>query len=191
MRSADPLPDRMLRLDPVSPNSHLIHSIHFFVQGRFARAADLAAVFFEMAPGASLFVFWYAVMLAYAGRARESQDVLGSLPETAGDDAPARMGLMLSSTLSADCDRFGRLMTPDFEAYARRDLQWSWHVAAFYARLGHTELALTWLTNAVDRGFGNAQFIRAIDPFLESLRGDPRFDGLVRRAQRIQDSIED
>jgi len=81
-------------------------------------------------------------------------------------------------------------MTPAFKAFATRNLQ-SWHVAALYARLGETELALNWLANAVDRGFGNSQFIETVDPFLESIRGDPRFRGLVDRARQIQSSIED
>jgi lipoprotein NlpI len=180
----------MLRLDPVNPNSHLIHSLYWFMEGRFERAAELGAVFFKMAPEASMFVFWYALILAYAGRDQESQDVLAALPGEPADDGLAHLGLMLKCTLSEGHDGFRRLMTPRFEAFARRDLQWSWHVAAFCARLGEKELALNWLTNAVDRGFAAAQFIETTDPFLQSIRGNQRFHGLVERARQIQESIE-
>jgi hypothetical protein len=70
-------------------------------------------------------------------------------------------------------------------------MQYSWHLAAFYARLGERELALNWLANAAVRGFGTPQFVETVDPFLESVRGDPRFHGLVDRARRVQSSVED
>jgi hypothetical protein len=189
-RLADPLPDRMLRLDPVNPMSHVIHCLNWFMQGRVERAADLTGVFLKMAPGVSFFVFWYALILAYAGRGQESQGVLASLPEEADDDGLARLGQMLRCALSEEDDGFRRTMTPHFEAFARRDLQWSWHVAAFCAKLGERELALNWLTNAVNRGFANAQFIDPIDPCLEGLRGDRRFRGLTERAREKQRAFE-
>jgi len=191
VRAADPLPDRMLRLDPANPNSHLIHALYRFMQGRFERAAQLAGAFLDMAPGVPIFVFWSALILAYAGRDRESQDVLAELPDEPGDDGFAPMGLMLRCILSGDRAGFTRLMPPQFEAYARRDLQFSWHAAAFYARLGERELALNWLANAVEQGFSNTQQIQELDPFLERIRQDPSFQLLVERSKRAETLLDD
>jgi hypothetical protein len=39
--------------------------------------------------------------------------------------------------------------------------------------------AFAWLENAVDRGFINYPFISEYDPFLEKIRGEPRFKKLM------------
>jgi serine/threonine protein kinase/tetratricopeptide (TPR) repeat protein len=188
--SASPLVERLLHLDPVNPLVHLVRGVEAYFEGRFAQAADLGMVFYRMAPGQPMFVFWYALLLAYAGRGAEADDVLSALPVDAGDDVFARLGLMLRCTVSGDHHGFERLVTPRFEVVARRDAQDSWHVAAFLARLGQGERALGWLENAVLRGFAHAQFIETTDPFLESIRHDPRFRALVERARQVQASIE-
>jgi tetratricopeptide (TPR) repeat protein len=190
-RPAAPLAERMLRLDPVNPIAMFARALAPFMEGHFEQAAEQCAELYKMAPQASMHVLWYALALAYAGRDRESQVFLSKLPDEPGDDAMARLAVMLKCALSGDCAGLGTLMTARFEATARRDMQYSWHLAAFYARLGERELALNWLANAVDRGFGNPQFMEQTDPFLESVRGDPRFLGLVDRARQIQSSIED
>jgi eukaryotic-like serine/threonine-protein kinase len=190
-RSAAPLVERMLGMDPVNPMARFARALAPFMEGRFEEAVEQCAALYKMAPEASMHVLWYALALAYAGRGRESQDVLSTLPGEPGDDAMARLAVMLKCALSGDRAGLARLLTPQFEITARRDSQYSLHVAAFYARLGEQELALKWLTNAVDRGFGNPQFIETVDPFLASVRGDPRFPGLIDRARQIQSSIED
>ncbi len=168
--SASPLVERLLLLDPVNPLVHLVRGAEPYFEGRFAQAADLGMVFYRMAPGQSMFVFWYALLLAYADRRAEAADVLAALPGDAGDDVFARLGLMLRCTVSGDHHGFERLVTPRFEAVARRDAQDSWHVAALLSRLGQGQRALGWLENAVNRGFAHVQFIDETDPFLESIQ---------------------
>jgi hypothetical protein len=46
--------------------------------------------------------------------------------------------------------------------------------------------ALRWLGNAIDLGFVNCDFFSRIDPLLEALRGDPRFEALMERAREKQ-----
>ena len=63
-------------------------------------------------------------------------------------------------------------MSPDFfEAHA---------CAAIHAILGDKDHALEWLHNAC-KGHSAAIVFMGLDPNLESLHGDPRFDDLVRQ----------
>jgi TolB-like protein len=57
------------------------------------------------------------------------------------------------------------------------------HVACVYAVLGKIEKALAWLEKSVDTGNPCWPFFR-LDPFLENLRQDPRFQQLVTAVER-------
>ncbi len=54
-----------------------------------------------------------------------------------------------------------------------------YNIACYYALLKRKEDAIAWLAAALDHGFGRLDVLRQ-DPDLQSLRGDPRFDLLVR-----------
>ncbi|MCU1383076.1 MAG: prkC 28 [Acidobacteria bacterium] len=61
-----------------------------------------------------------------------------------------------------------------------------YHIARTYARLGAVDAALTQFERAVDMGFLNhATFAR--DPWLEPVRGEPRFVDALARAHRRHD----
>jgi len=74
-------------------------------------------------------------------------------------------------------------VTEDLERTARRDPEWSILMAGIHALVGLEEEALDWLSNAVDRGFINYPFIAEHDPWLESIRGEPRFRDIAARAK--------
>lgn len=66
----------------------------------------------------------------------------------------------------------------------RRDPMWAYHVASLSALAEQDERALDWLATAVDQGFINHPLLTKRDPFLEKLRGDPRFERLMGRVKR-------
>ena len=57
------------------------------------------------------------------------------------------------------------------------------HVACIYAVLGEPEKAIAWLEKSVDTGNPCWSFFR-IDPYLENLRPEPRFQQLVAALER-------
>jgi non-specific serine/threonine protein kinase len=64
-------------------------------------------------------------------------------------------------------------------------------MADFYARLGDKEKALDWLENAVGRGFINYPYLRDYDPYLENIRGEPRFKKLLERVKHDWEHFEE
>ena len=52
--------------------------------------------------------------------------------------------------------------------------------AGWYAVLGERDLAIEWLTMAVDERYHGATLAKA-DPIFDPLRDDPRFQDLMRR----------
>jgi TolB-like protein len=57
------------------------------------------------------------------------------------------------------------------------------HIACIYSELGETEKAIAWLEKSIDSGNPCWPFFR-IDPYLENLRGESRFQRLVDALER-------
>lgn len=49
---------------------------------------------------------------------------------------------------------------------------------------------MVWLEHAVDRGFINYPFLKEIDPFLENIRGEPRFQKLMAHVKHEWENFE-
>jgi flavin-binding protein dodecin len=63
-------------------------------------------------------------------------------------------------------------------------------LAGAYARAGDTDNAIRWLEVAVDRGFINHPFLTRVDPSLDNLRGEPRFQQLMERVRERWERFE-
>jgi hypothetical protein len=70
------------------------------------------------------------------------------------------------------------------------DTELTWMLAAASATVGDLDEALYWLSRSIEMGFINRCFFAEVDPFLASVRGDPRFEELMRRARAKQREIE-
>jgi TolB-like protein/Tfp pilus assembly protein PilF len=61
--------------------------------------------------------------------------------------------------------------------------RWTFEVAEVYANLGDADEAFTWLERAIERRDASLNQT-VIDPFIEPIRNDPRFDELLERLDR-------
>jgi hypothetical protein len=168
----------------------LLRGLLPFFEGRLGEAATLCAVPYGMSPGNPMMLHWHALTLAYAGRTDDGAAVVGRIARDPGNDVVLRLALMIDRALAPDRDGMNALVTPAFDLYARHDGQSAWTMAACYAKLGDGEQALAWLEHAIDRGFIPVQFLATVDPFLASLRGDPRFEALMDRARDRQRAVD-
>jgi hypothetical protein len=64
-------------------------------------------------------------------------------------------------------------------SFLRDDAQGACFVAEAFAVAGRTDEALEWLGHAVESGFKNYPMLSERDPFLATLRGEPRFEKLL------------
>jgi hypothetical protein len=63
------------------------------------------------------------------------------------------------------------------------DPEGPWIVAGYFSLLGEKETALNLLEKAVEIGWCNFPLFSEIDPLLEGVRGESRFDGLMKRVK--------
>jgi hypothetical protein len=123
-------------------------------------------------------------MLVCAGQGDAALALLDPVAETATHDVTVSACKFLRLALRREAAALPALLSREFVNWARRDLAFSYLVAACYMIAGESELGLDWLGNAVDRGLIPHPYFRDHEPFFSKLRGDPRFEALMVRIKR-------
>jgi eukaryotic-like serine/threonine-protein kinase len=82
------------------------------------------------------------------------------------------------------------IVTDEWTGPAWQDYWIPYTVAQGYALLGETAEALRWLEHAVDKGWINYPYLSEVDPWLQNIRSDPRFEELMRRVKREWEEFE-
>lgn len=154
-----------------------------WAEGRFEEAAALVEDVYEKDPDNRVLALYYGLVLAYNRRFGEASVLIDRFAEDGRGDYLERLSLFMKYAWEGKRVEATGIMTPDFEAKTRRDVQYSGFVAGGYALLGDKEKAMDWVEHSVNRGFINYPYLNEIDPFLESVRGEKRFKELMRRVK--------
>ncbi len=185
------LAQRAIDLDPLNPVGYFALSIVHYYDGRFELAVETTRRGPVLASlDLSVFRFWSAWYLVYAQRVKEALELLEPIPPAAATNYLTRCARFLKLALRGEREQIPELLTADFVAAARRDLQYAGFLATLYAILEEKDLALEWLATAVSRGLINYPFLHDYDPFLAKLRGEPRFEELMQRVKREWEAFE-
>jgi TolB-like protein/thioredoxin-like negative regulator of GroEL len=177
--SARPLIARLLATDPLTPVTRCMPGFADLLEGQFASAVEPYHEMLKMDPGNPMARLFYAWVLALNGRIEEVATVVRNFPEHVQGTIPARLASFLERALSGRTDDALAALTPDIEAAANATDLFPRFLAHGYALAGMPDEAMHWLGIAVSRGFINYPFLARHDPFLSSLRGDPRFEQLL------------
>jgi serine/threonine protein kinase/tetratricopeptide (TPR) repeat protein len=173
-----------IRLDPQQFDARYFYARACFEQGKYAEAARLFDQAFKVREDYQA-KFFAAQSYAALGRESEAdaayrqalQAVERHFDLNPDDARAATMRAVASCRLG---DRAGGFHWADRAlAIDPEDAGVRYNVACLYALEGETDKAITCLEEALRTGFGRPEWI-ARDPDLESLRGHPRFETLVR-----------
>ena len=154
-------------------------------RGDFAAAREAGEGLFREAPGITNSLFCSAHSLLLIGDLGAAADRLTFALERYPDEP---LFISLQGMLHARQNQAGAAMecvhkalnSPFSLAHAHHTFH---HLACTYAALGDIEKAMAWLEKSVDTGFPCWPFFQ-VDPSLENLRGEPRFQRLLADLER-------
>jgi predicted Zn-dependent protease len=170
---------RLLELDPVTPMYQAMPGFLGMMAGSFEEALEPLRGSFRLDPGNPLVGLCYGQCLALNGQVSDANELFDELQRNFPDTFLARIGQLYKCALLGNVHETSRWMTAEVEAIADWDMYHSWNLAECFALLGDADSSLRWLTRATERGMLNYPLLSHLDPFLERVRGLPRFESLM------------
>ena len=169
---------RAMELDPFSRLTYGDRSWVLLMARRYDRALLESKTVVERQPD---FGYARAVLgLSYAENGRYSEAVTEAQSATRLDDSPFLLAVLAQvHALSGNKSQALRVLE-DLERLTKKRYVCSYEVATAYVLLKEKDRAFRWFDKAVeDRS--DCMVVLAVDPRLDSLRSDPRFQDLLRR----------
>jgi TolB-like protein len=173
--AARPLSERLLQVDPLMPNHHLIPGSIDWFNGKLADAVYAFEKAFEMDPNNPHIQFWYAYILASNNRNEEALAILNLLPDEAPEVPLNQIYRFLKFYLKGEKENAIKCITPAVIETAKVDFNWSWIMLDFYSLVNEKQEAKLWLQNSIRAGVTNYPLIAFYDPFLKNIRDEEWF----------------
>ncbi|MEJ2548828.1 MAG: protein kinase, partial [Gemmatimonadota bacterium] len=102
----------------------------------------------------------------------------------------AALGAFLQHALRGEREQALEAVTEKLEQAAWWDDYFPVLMADGYVMIGNVHRALHWVDRAIDMGTTNVAFLGEHEPFLRRMRGDPRFEALLDKAQRRSEALK-
>jgi len=165
-------------LDPLNTAATLHLGWHYLMAGETERAIPEYLATLRIDPSYSAAYNQLAWAYVLTGRYTDADKAYRKYVDLSGNADNLAVGALIaaSSGRTGDASRMVETMI----ASTRRGEFASYDVASVLATLGRKDEAFQWLERAIDRRESGVVDLQQ-DPFLRSLRADPRFAALVRR----------
>jgi TolB-like protein/tetratricopeptide (TPR) repeat protein len=169
---------RAMQLDPFSRFTYGDTSTVLLMARRYDQALLESQTVVERQPD---FGYAHAILgLLYAENGRYTEAVTEAQSATRLDDSPLMLALLAQVHALARNRSEAMKVLQDMEQLAKKRYVCSYEVATAYVLLREKDQAFRWFDKAVeDRS--DCMVALAVDPRLDSLRSDPRFQDLQRR----------
>jgi non-specific serine/threonine protein kinase len=173
--------ERLSSNDPLTPTNLLTRAFCFWGNGDFAQALAVYDDMLRREPSLRWINFFRMQMLAKLGRTPEAC----SLAEEYAAENEWNIGVQ-QATASKHAWRGERepllaAVTGELESFVWNDPEWPEWFAGLFALVNERDRALQWLERWIDRGSFNYPMLAHGDPWLQPLRGEPRFQRLLDR----------
>jgi TolB-like protein/Flp pilus assembly protein TadD len=169
---------RAMQLDPFSRFTYGDLSTVLLMARRYDQALLESQTVVERQPD---FGYARAILgLLYAENGRYTEAVTEAQSATRLDDSPLMLALLAQVHALARNRSEAMKVLQDMEQLAKKRYVCSYEVATAYVLLREKDQAFRWLDKAVEER-SDCMVALAVDPRLDSLRSDPRFQDLQRR----------
>jgi serine/threonine protein kinase/tetratricopeptide (TPR) repeat protein len=184
--------DEAVAADPLNVMTGFARGTVEFFDGRFEEAASCFRRYLDIVgPDEPILLWWRAQALSYLGREDEAAPYFDKVIAMEARPLSA-LSRLWRLAAGGDRDGFLKALEPDTQLIetARTDEWFPNFIAACLARLGDHAGAIEWLERAVGWGFSNHRFLGELSPFLAPLRGDSRFQALIKDACKKEKALD-
>jgi hypothetical protein len=143
-----------------------------------------------MAPGVLPVEVCYAWGLAVNNRLDEAFAIIDKSNKTDPDSVFAQLVVVLKYALQGRKKEALQSVTPQLLAFGRMDFMNPWFIVQIYSLIGEKEEALNWLEEWIGLGCINYPLMNKHSPFLENIRGEPRFKKMMERVKHEWENFE-
>jgi TolB-like protein/DNA-binding SARP family transcriptional activator/Tfp pilus assembly protein PilF len=173
---------RAQELDPLSLIANAALGWVRFFAGRYEEGLDQCRRTLELDPDFELAYLWSGWALEALGQHDEALDELRKADRLSGGSGIVRASLARLHAVRGEVGEARRIL----EALeASEEYIPSYEMGKAHLALGEPDLAMEWLERAFQERSHSMVFL-AVDPQLEGLQGDPRFQALVERVGFVE-----
>ena len=122
-------------------------------------------------------------LLAFLGRTKEACQLADETVAENATDMFAQIVTAVKYAILGERDSLIDLIGGKLESYFWNDPEFPEWIAGWFATVGERDRAFHWLERWPDRGNINYPLAAHVDPMLEPLRGESRFQGLLDRVR--------
>jgi tetratricopeptide (TPR) repeat protein len=187
---AVPLVQKVLEIDPLTPSSQSVPAMLNWMEGRFDLALKHFDKWRQMEPDSLVAKWYYAQLLLWNNRVDEANKFIDDFVRESPGHIMIRLLLFLRFAFQKKKKEAYAALNADVKNWAWDDFHLPWYGAECFALLDERQEAIDWLEHAVDRAFINYPLFAELDPFLENIRGEPRFKKLMERVKQEWESFE-
>ena len=184
------LMDRLQQVDPLTSINLTMYGMVAMFEGNYPEALTWTQRSVDIDPANPTPRMVHALMLAANGRREEAVAMLDAVAGDTSAMAWARLAPAMACALRGERDELLRLMTPELRAAAEWDEIFAWWAADCFALVNEVDRAIDFIERAVEFGFINAPWLSTYEPFLASVRNEPRFARLMEGVQRAWRAFE-
>jgi non-specific serine/threonine protein kinase len=188
--AARPIIARLMVVDPLTPLNRCLPGFADVMEGRFTTAVEPYRRMLEMDSGNPMARLFYVWVLMLTEQATAAEAIVNGFPPETRDILPARLAFFLVDALAGHVDGLPAPFTDEVQLTAAAGDVFARFLAQGYAAAGMPERAMHWLEIAVGNGFINYPFLAHHDPFLQSLRSQPRFLRLMETVRGRWEQFE-
>ncbi len=185
-----PYIQKLIEIDPLSPISYMNAGFCYTMDGQFITATEYYKKSIEIESDSSQFLFHYAHSFAIIQKNNEAIHLLEEQQNRFPDNTWTFLGHLLMNALKGFILAEEMVVNEKLIHTAKFDETYSWYMAECYSLLKMKDEAISWLENAIDRGFINYPLLHQKDPFLENIRGEERFMKLMERVKHEWENFE-
>lgn len=173
-----------LAIDPLTPINHCMPGFVALMEGRNSDALPPYRKFFSMDPYNPFAAWALGYVLLRNSRLDEATEVIGALKAGHPDSIWAQVGDALLSGVCGERETTRAAITSELRAAAKNSELLSRETTHCLALAGATDEALEWLENTVRIGNVNYPFWARHNEWVDSIRGNSRFDAIMRDVER-------